>query len=264
MTTNQALFERKSQFFTQRHVVFIKRHVPFVKRQMDFVKRHVPFLLGYVPFYFGNVDFVLGNVPFSFGNVDFVLGNVPFSFGNVDFVLGNVPFSFWNVDFVLGYVDLSLGNVDLALGQMSFSFGNVDFVLAQMPFEENDDDFVFGGLVAKILAFARFFRRLQMAGKYEIFLSGVAIFARKIILSRRFMFSLIVGVIMIAFAVFACLPSCLDWMAFVIDFLKGAVPVFAALAGLLAIFIGFADIKDKAEARREEAESKAAEDSAKN
>ena len=73
------------------------------------------------------------------------------------------------------------------------------------------------------------------------------------------MFTLIVGILMVAFAVIACLPGCLHWGSYVIDFLKGGLPVGAILIGILAIFIGFADIKDKAEAKREEAESKASE-----
>ncbi|MBQ3826420.1 MAG: hypothetical protein II811_09835 [Spirochaetaceae bacterium] len=77
------------------------------------------------------------------------------------------------------------------------------------------------------------------------------------------MFSLLFGVLMVAFSIFACLPFGLDWGLEVVDFLKGALPVFAVLLGILSIFIGFADIKDKAEAKREEAESKAAEETTK-
>ena len=77
------------------------------------------------------------------------------------------------------------------------------------------------------------------------------------------MFTLIVGVLMVAFALIACLPGCLNWGAYVINFLKGALPVGSLLIGILAIFIGFADIKDKAEAKREEAESKASESESK-
>lgn len=71
------------------------------------------------------------------------------------------------------------------------------------------------------------------------------------------MLSLIIGFILIAFTVFAVLPFeyCLSWGTFVIDFLKGAAPVLAALIGIICIFIGIADIKDKKEARREEIEA---------
>ncbi len=72
------------------------------------------------------------------------------------------------------------------------------------------------------------------------------------------MISLAVGVILIAFTVFAVLPSMpLNWGAEVIDFLKGCAPVFAAFIGLICLFIGAADIKDKNEARKEEIEARA-------
>lgn len=75
------------------------------------------------------------------------------------------------------------------------------------------------------------------------------------------MFALIVGLLLIAFCVFACLPAeCLsfglNWGRDVVAFLKGFAPVFAAFVGLIAVFIGFADIKDKKEAKKEEEASK--------
>lgn len=70
------------------------------------------------------------------------------------------------------------------------------------------------------------------------------------------MFALIVGIIFIAFTVFAVLPSCpLNWGADVVAFLKGAAPVFAAFFGLVCVFIGVADIKDKNEAKKEAKEN---------
>ena len=67
------------------------------------------------------------------------------------------------------------------------------------------------------------------------------------------MMSLITGIIFIAFAVFALLPSMpLNWGEYVITFLKGSLPVFAAFVGIICLFIGAADIKDKKEAAREE------------
>lgn len=72
------------------------------------------------------------------------------------------------------------------------------------------------------------------------------------------MISLAVGVILIAFTVFAVLPSMpLNWGADVIAFLKGCAPVFAAFIGLICLFIGAADIKDKNEAKKEEIEARA-------
>ena len=72
------------------------------------------------------------------------------------------------------------------------------------------------------------------------------------------MISLVLGVILIAFSVFAVLPSMpLNWGAEVIAFLKGCAPVLAAFVGLICLFIGDADIKDRNEARKEELEARA-------
>jgi len=69
------------------------------------------------------------------------------------------------------------------------------------------------------------------------------------------MISIIVGIIFIAFTVFAVLPGCpLNWGADVIAFLKGCAPVFAAFVGLICLFIGAADIKDKSESKKEDAD----------
>lgn len=66
------------------------------------------------------------------------------------------------------------------------------------------------------------------------------------------MVSLIVGIIFCAFTVFAALPVGLNWGSEIIHFLKGATPCLAAFVGLIAIFIGIADLKDKSEAKKEE------------
>lgn len=72
------------------------------------------------------------------------------------------------------------------------------------------------------------------------------------------MISIIIGVVFIAFTVFAVLPCCpLQWGTDVINFLKGFAPVLAAFIGLVAIFIGVADIKDKKEAEKEISEETA-------
>jgi hypothetical protein len=68
------------------------------------------------------------------------------------------------------------------------------------------------------------------------------------------MVALIVGALLIAFAIFACAPGPLAWWGDVINFLKGSLPVLSALIGLIAVFIGVADIKDRLEAKKEEAE----------
>ncbi len=77
--------------------------------------------------------------------------------------------------------------------------------------------------------------------------------------------AIIIGLLIVAAAVFAVLPPealgfGLDWGKDVLAFLRGGLPVIAVLIGLIAVFIGIADIKDRAEARaeakKEEAEKK--------
>ena len=74
------------------------------------------------------------------------------------------------------------------------------------------------------------------------------------------MVALIVGIIFMAFAVYAVLPVAwsLQWWGYVVDFVKGGVPILAIFVGLIAVFIGIADIKDRIEAKKEEAEEAAA------
>lgn len=76
------------------------------------------------------------------------------------------------------------------------------------------------------------------------------------------MLALIVGAVMICFTVFAALPPDtvgfgLGWGKDIVLFLRGGVPIFLAFIGLIAIFIGIADIKDKQDAKKEEAAMKA-------
>jgi hypothetical protein len=73
--------------------------------------------------------------------------------------------------------------------------------------------------------------------------------------------ALIIGVLIIAAAVFAILPPDiigfgLNWGSDVLVFLRGGVPVIAILIGIISVFIGIADMKDRAEAKKEEAEKK--------
>jgi len=69
--------------------------------------------------------------------------------------------------------------------------------------------------------------------------------------------SLIIGLIILAAATFAILPAeqlgfGLSWGEDVLKFLRGGAPVLAVLIGLIALFIGIADIKDRAEAKSED------------
>jgi hypothetical protein len=74
--------------------------------------------------------------------------------------------------------------------------------------------------------------------------------------------SLIVGIVLVLFTVFAALPPesvgfGLGWGSEIVLFLKGCLPILAAFIGFVAIFIGIADLKDKQEAKKEEAAAKA-------
>jgi len=68
------------------------------------------------------------------------------------------------------------------------------------------------------------------------------------------MIALFIGVLLILFAVYAVLPFpwALRWWPDVVQFLKGGVPLIAVFIGLIAFFVGVADIKDKIESRKEE------------
>ena len=63
--------------------------------------------------------------------------------------------------------------------------------------------------------------------------------------------ALILGFVVIFIAVLAVLPAGLGWGEDVLAFLRGALPVIAVLIGLLLIFVGIADIKDRMEAKKE-------------
>ena len=72
--------------------------------------------------------------------------------------------------------------------------------------------------------------------------------------------SLLIGIVILAAAAFAMLPPDtvgfgLGWGNDVLTFLRGGVPVIAVLIGLIAAFIGIADMKDRAEAKKEKQNS---------
>lgn len=77
------------------------------------------------------------------------------------------------------------------------------------------------------------------------------------------MVAIILGIVFIAFTVFAVLPvGPLAWGMDVIAFLKGCAPVLAAFIAMILFCIGAADLKDKKEAKKEaeeEAKSKSKE-----
>ena len=63
--------------------------------------------------------------------------------------------------------------------------------------------------------------------------------------------ALILGLVVIIVAVLAVLPAGLGWGEDVLTFLRGALPVVSGFIGLILIFVGIADIKDRAAAKRD-------------
>ncbi len=68
--------------------------------------------------------------------------------------------------------------------------------------------------------------------------------------------SLIIGIVLLALAVFSMLPIGLGWWPDVVQFLRGFVPTVVVIIGLVVVFVGCADIKDKAAAKKEKTEQK--------
>ena len=64
--------------------------------------------------------------------------------------------------------------------------------------------------------------------------------------------ALIIGFVVIFVAVIAVLPSGLGWGSDVFAFLRGALPVIAVLIGLILVFAGISDIKERADSKKEE------------
>ena len=73
--------------------------------------------------------------------------------------------------------------------------------------------------------------------------------------------AIIIGLIFLALSVWAVLPLAfpmgLNWGTDVLTVLKGGLPLLGLFIGLIAVFIGIADMKDKAEAKKEEEAEKA-------
>ena len=66
--------------------------------------------------------------------------------------------------------------------------------------------------------------------------------------------ALILGFVVILVAIMTILPAGLGWGDDVLTFLRGSLPVVAGFIGLILIFVGIADIKDRKDAKKEEAE----------
>jgi len=79
------------------------------------------------------------------------------------------------------------------------------------------------------------------------------------------MIALLIGIVLLLFGVYAVLPlgrGFIDWSQEVLAFLKGGAPILALFIGLISLFIGIADIKDRIEAKKEEKQQAAEEESA--
>jgi len=63
--------------------------------------------------------------------------------------------------------------------------------------------------------------------------------------------ALILGFVVIIVAVLAILPAGLGWGEDVLTFLRGALPVLAVFIGLILLFVGIADIKDRSDAKKD-------------
>ncbi|MCL2232094.1 MAG: hypothetical protein FWB99_03355 [Treponema sp.] len=63
--------------------------------------------------------------------------------------------------------------------------------------------------------------------------------------------ALFIGFVVIIVAVLAVLPTGLDWGDDVLTFLRGSLPVIAVFISLILFFVGIADIKDRAAAKKD-------------
>ncbi|MFP4489837.1 MAG: hypothetical protein ACLFNZ_00055 [Spirochaetaceae bacterium] len=68
------------------------------------------------------------------------------------------------------------------------------------------------------------------------------------------MVALVIGILFILFAVYSVLPLSwgLEWWTYVLEFLKGSVPVVVLFIGVIAVLIGIADIRDRIEEKKED------------
>jgi hypothetical protein len=71
------------------------------------------------------------------------------------------------------------------------------------------------------------------------------------------MSALIIGIVFLLFTVFAVLPFpwALQWWPYVLDVIQGALPLLTLIVGGIAVLIGIADIRDRAEEKREKEQS---------
>ena len=63
--------------------------------------------------------------------------------------------------------------------------------------------------------------------------------------------ALILGFIVIILSVLLVLPIGLGWWEDVLTFLRGALPVISFLIGIILVFTGITDIKERVDAKKE-------------
>jgi uncharacterized membrane protein YozB (DUF420 family) len=63
--------------------------------------------------------------------------------------------------------------------------------------------------------------------------------------------ALVLGAAVMTAAVLAILPVGLDWGEDVLVFLRGVLPVIGIFLGLILLFAGISDIKERAEKKKE-------------
>ena len=67
--------------------------------------------------------------------------------------------------------------------------------------------------------------------------------------------ALVLGLTVISVAVLAVVPCGLGWLDDVLAFLRGSLPVFAVLTGIILVFMGITDIKERADRKKDGAQS---------
>ena len=63
--------------------------------------------------------------------------------------------------------------------------------------------------------------------------------------------ALILGFAVILVAVLTVLPTGLGWWEDVLAFLRGSLPIAAGLIGLILVFVGVSDLKDRMDASKD-------------
>ena len=66
--------------------------------------------------------------------------------------------------------------------------------------------------------------------------------------------ALILGFAVCLVAILAVLPVGLGWWEDVLAFLRGSLPIIAVLIGLILVFVGISDMKDRADEKKDTSE----------